>query len=399
MEDDFYRPSIFEMVAGQQLMTGLKPAFAFVFRAVARRVPPLHYLLVACDEEVIYGLFYLLERHFVKTYDASFAENFYGLKRERVLLVSSSSSAASSPEASPLRSVDRRNALLSLIVLPYVRARVDRYYQLLTRRATEDGFESPHFVRVHSGDGEHGDDWLGDARSEADAADASPAFLKVRRSFIRYYPYAYAGVELLLLFYQLRFTFGFSAFFDPWLKLASQSVRRLSFEDMQQQAKRSNNVGNNGGGGGGGGDAAQRALEAQWRRQQRGGLLSRAYQAVSGATAAVAEYAQVGLMGAVFLFKFLEWWHSPQNRLAPSAPLCVPPPPPPAPPAATTAVALPANKTHCPLCRRERSNPATTTTGYVFCYPCIFQYVTDRGRCPVTHHAQTDSDVRKVYTG
>ena len=51
-------------------------------------------------------------------------------------------------------------------------------------------------------------------------------------------------------------------------------------------------------------------------------------------------------------------------------------------------VALPEDSKCCPICKEEITNPTAAQTGYVFCYPCIFKWVSEggegEGRCPVT---------------
>jgi Zinc finger, C3HC4 type (RING finger) len=54
------------------------------------------------------------------------------------------------------------------------------------------------------------------------------------------------------------------------------------------------------------------------------------------------------------------------------------------------APALPTTKNNvdstCPLCTSEIINPtAILETGYVFCYKCIFAYISEKGSCPITH--------------
>ena len=37
------------------------------------------------------------------------------------------------------------------------------------------------------------------------------------------------------------------------------------------------------------------------------------------------------------------------------------------------------------------------TQGYVFCYPCIFNYVSDKKRCPITNSTVTPDQLRKIF--
>ena len=48
--------------------------------------------------------------------------------------------------------------------------------------------------------------------------------------------------------------------------------------------------------------------------------------------------------------------------------------------------------------RRKCSNPAqVATSGFVFCYPCVFAHVMDHGRCPVSGVPATLDHIRKLY--
>lgn len=56
--------------------------------------------------------------------------------------------------------------------------------------------------------------------------------------------------------------------------------------------------------------------------------------------------------------------------------------------------------THYCDCRQPCTNPAqVATSGFVFCYPCAFAYVTDHGCCPVTLIPASVDHVRKLYEG
>jgi len=62
-------------------------------------------------------------------------------------------------------------------------------------------------------------------------------------------------------------------------------------------------------------------------------------------------------------------------------------------------ISLPKDSKQCPLCLNPSTNPSSLPTGYVFCYPCIYKYVREYHRCPLTFVAMNESDVRKVYLG
>ncbi|KAH3687766.1 hypothetical protein WICPIJ_001250 [Wickerhamomyces pijperi] len=89
---------------------------------------------------------------------------------------------------------------------------------------------------------------------------------------------------------------------------------------------------------------------------------------------------------SIFLLKFLEWFNSSDfikkitsnSTNTPSIP-----PPPPANTPTTT------NK-ECPICDQEITTPTIIETGYVFCYVCIHDHLTEQAetsevlRCPIT---------------
>jgi peroxin-12 len=60
-------------------------------------------------------------------------------------------------------------------------------------------------------------------------------------------------------------------------------------------------------------------------------------------------------------------------------------------------ITLPADRNVCPICNRVRTNPALAPSGFVFCYPCIHNAITNTGLCPVTHRKCTVDQIRKIY--
>ncbi|KAL2942726.1 Peroxisome biogenesis protein 12 [Bienertia sinuspersici] len=51
-----------------------------------------------------------------------------------------------------------------------------------------------------------------------------------------------------------------------------------------------------------------------------------------------------------------------------------------------------------PLCSERRANPSViTVSGFVFCYGCIFKYVSQYKRCPVTLIAAEVDDIRRLF--
>lgn len=442
--EDAFRPSFFEMVAAERLVSGLKPALKHLCTILATRHPRLDGLRRYSDE-IFYSLLFALERHYLSEHDASFAEHFYGLRRiavntnlppavaremqqpeaystalfgmeavqaaaqqakqaaaaaaaagsaastaaaagsiaasaSPVLPASSSASsaAASHSFSRPLSLEDRQRALFFLVVMPMLKSRLDALFVRWRDGVDEEGFEEAPYVPAQRS-------WL---------------YNTVRRAFLAGYPWFHLCFEAGQLVQSLRFLFESSVYASPWLAVCGQVVRRMSMEDMQAE---------------GASAAAAAASAASLVPAVSSSALDRAWpqspvvrflrflRGVAGSLGRwVGAYAKYGVLLSIFAFKFLEWWYSPANAYyashsASGARKLPIPPPPRAAPRAEGGIEVPSDKTLCPLCREERTNPAATPTGYVFCYTCIHHHLQARHACPITLRPCEVQQLRKIY--
>ncbi|KAH9292531.1 hypothetical protein KI387_042279, partial [Taxus chinensis] len=105
------------------------------------------------------------------------------------------------------------------------------------------------------------------------------------------------------------------------------------------------------------------------------------------------DYAQNGLIAAVFFFKMMEWWYQSAEERLTSPTVYPPPPPPPQPKVAENGIPLPPDRTICPLCSHKRTNPTlVAVSGFVFCYPCIFNYVSKK------HDIEESVELRRMMS-
>uniref|UniRef100_A0A452YD16 Peroxin-12 n=1 Tax=Aegilops tauschii subsp. strangulata TaxID=200361 RepID=A0A452YD16_AEGTS len=110
------------------------------------------------------------------------------------------------------------------------------------------------------------------------------------------------------------------------------------------------------------------------------------------------DYAQTGLIAAVFFFKMMEWWYQSAEERMSAPTVYPPPPPPPLPKVAKDGLPLPTDRTLCPLCCQKRNNPSVlSVSGFVFCYSCIFKSVSQHKRCPVTLMPATVEQIRRLF--
>lgn len=69
------------------------------------------------------------------------------------------------------------------------------------------------------------------------------------------------------------------------------------------------------------------------------------------------------------------------------------------PPSAQGCLNPPRDHSLCVLCNERRRDPCACSSGYVFCYLCILQYVREHGRCPITAMPCKEEEIIKLYVG
>ncbi|KAG8716327.1 ubiquitin-protein ligase peroxin 12 [Ceratobasidium sp. 423] len=280
------RPSLLELVAQEQLRDTLQPAIKYILAVFAQQYPRYLIRLVNRFEEFYSLLMLIVERHYLKVHGASFAENFYGLKRRRTPAIETVRVNAALNEISPhekLQPRDINRSLFFLVGIPYLRAKAHQYYE------------------------------------------------------------------------------DFGGGIDPAL---TEGVPRSS---LHQQAM------------------SQKTAHKDTMRPAAFLPLIRYY--LFHSRQQLLDSLKLLLPISIFFLKFLEWWYSPSSPArALSAPRSGPAIPPPAKlsphPRGLGIDNLPYGS--CPLCHEQLQNATALPTGYAFCYRCIYNYVEEHGRCPVT---------------
>eukprot|EP00300_Choanocystis_sp_HF-7_P009002 c16215_g1_i3.p1 GENE.c16215_g1_i3~~c16215_g1_i3.p1 ORF type:complete len:137 (-),score=26.82 c16215_g1_i3:66-476(-) len=96
-------------------------------------------------------------------------------------------------------------------------------------------------------------------------------------------------------------------------------------------------------------------------------------------------------------FKFMEWWYGNDQIAQSFVDAVVPVPPPTPPPPVAGSYMIPKDHALCAICLNRRSNPTIVPSGYVFCYRCVYDYVTQHQRCPITFIPVSLEQLRRVY--
>lgn len=395
---DDLKPSLFELLSEQQLSALLPPSLRYLLAVATPRYP--RYLLPVLNSfDEVYALVMLLvERHFLRTYGGSFTENFYSMKRARVLRVKGGEipraqlgAADSVRAASRLASADVWRNLAVLVGLPWLKRKLDEGYDVHA---------------AHS-------NLLGPAYNNRERDGLPPgAGVKQRllfwyKWFLRnIYPSVNAAYYFSLLVFNMAYLFDSTKYHSPFLWIIGTRIRRLGSADH----------------------AAIAALSAPTpsrgpARPGEGGSLFTPRNLARSVTPRLLSSLRILLPTSIFALKFLEWWHAsdfarqlsrkaaenmdlpppvlpslppsstPTALAAPTSSHPSPPQPsssekeikptaaPPQPPIAASSllpiltVPRPLDSSLCPICTSPIVNPTASPTGFVYCYTCIHRWV------------------------
>ncbi|KAJ3279888.1 ubiquitin-protein ligase peroxin 12 [Borealophlyctis nickersoniae] len=285
---DPYRPSVFELVAQDKMRELLQPALRYVLTVYAQRYPRYLLRLVNRHEELYAVIMLLIEGHYLKEWNASFAENFYGLKRVPANQPSRRKVKGMSPSQA-------RWSLFFLVGLPYVKCKMDEAYE-----------------KVSGGPGGHIFGSLF-ANEEDQARPDEPLSAKLKRggkhAFRVAYPYLHALYQALVFLHQIGYIYGKTEYYSPWLRLSGLTLRRMSQKDFKAHADRQ--------------QAARQAQSAALQNLSSAGKLRYLLRI---ALSRGFDFLKYALPMSIFFFKFLEWWYSSEyHKQVGTQP--IPPPP------------------------------------------------------------------------
>jgi peroxin-12 len=376
------------MAAAQQLPSSLRAALTYSIGVLALRRPFLHRVLDYEDEFFAF-LMLVLETHSLRTTDASFSESLYGLRRRAInARVKTGNTRSDTPDRAPNSGLEKQQKVLSvvfLVVLPYFKSKLHSIYNKereATLQASLWGHGDERFNETNYFDDGDSNVLVSSSGSTAETTSTRTRLVvKLKKIIGVCYPLLHAGNEGLTFAYQLLYLLDATGFYSLGLHALGIHVCRATGQEMMDTSSRISKIRSR---------ERERLRGPPWLKTVQGALLSSAY--------AVLDYAQTGLIAAVFFFKMMEWWYqSAEERM--SAPTVYPPPPPPPPPkVAKEGIALPSDRTLCPLCTQKRANPSVVSvSGFVFCYTCIFKYISQYKRCPLTLIPANVDEIRRLF--
>lgn len=383
-EVDTLKPSLFELLAEQQLAALIPPTIRYLLAITTHRYP--RYLLrILNNYDEFYALVSLaVERYYLRAFGGSFTENFYALKRERVLAVHGGevrrtqlAVPAEIRERLKLSGADIWKNLVILVGIPYLKRKLDESYDI-------------HIAPSAS--------LLGPRYLDRDALPPNPSIKQRLMHYYKYflrlvYPSVNAAYYFSILAFSLSYLFDGTKYSSPFLWLASTRMRRMNDADYRAIDAAA--------------EAAQKAASAAGRPGQ--GLAGLFHPRTLYPR--LLSSLRLLLPTSIFALKFLEWWHqsdfSRQLSRKAAEGLELPPPivsgmdlaqRPVAekaekagsiantsvkrnPPISSISllpiftVPPPASSELCPICLHPISNAAACQTGYVYDYKCIFQWL------------------------
>ncbi|XP_074643302.1 peroxisome assembly protein 12-like isoform X2 [Tubulanus polymorphus] len=285
------KPSIFEVLAQENLTAALRPAIKHVLKVLADKNPARFLNLYRFADEIHLFINIILEHVYLKKFGASFAEEFYSLRRETKL-------TQSQTQPSVLPTNTRIKSLIFLAVFPYLKMKCNNLYERLL-------YETQNLNQQIGNKSLH---------------------KKLCLAYVSVYPYIHSLFEASMFICQLLYIFGKLDYHSLFLPLAGVRL-------VWQKPKMNNEM-----------------------------------DQVKHNETAVGD--KVHNIAAL--------------------------PIPPAPNKDEYLKDIP--NTNCPLCHRTRTNDtALTVSGYVFCYPCIYKYVSSHHRCPVTNYPATAKSLIRLY--
>ncbi|XP_047923959.1 peroxisome assembly protein 12 [Anser cygnoides] len=337
------RPSVFEAVAQESLTAALRPALRHLAKVLAESNPGRFGCLWRWFDEAYAVLELLLQQHYLATCSASFSENFYSLKR-----VPLGGRGQPALAAAGLPKKQHWQSLLLLVLVPYLKGKLER---LVASLREEDEYS------IHP---------------------PSSSWKRFYKAFLAAYPFVHMTWEGWFLIQQLCYILGKAQHHSPLLRLAGVRLVRLTAEDIQ---------------------SLERKVPVPASGQAHS-IKTRVQSAARRALGGIAFSLSSGLAVSVFFLQFLDWWYSSENQETIKSLTALPTPPPPVHlDHGEGSVLLPKLKTVCPLCRKIRVNAtALSTSGFVFCYRCVYSYVKAHQRCPVTGYATELQHLVKLYS-
>lgn len=372
-------PTLFELISARQLESLLSPSLRYILVHYATKYP--YYLLRIMHnfDELNLIIRSFIEWYFLKYWQGSFTENFYGLKRVRSTpLASNKYNSEKLTQFAPSVVEERRRisllqefvSLIEVTGTAYVSEKLNYWYEIWYPKYITNGLvpQQP------------------DSRKEIIACD-------LKKKFVEWFPLVQSLFRTGNFITVLLYLGGRSKSPSLLMTLFKINYARLSQHDYSKYESKLHS-----------GGEKQNLIHPPSSSAQ---IFSALKATIFRPSWKVIRYIfGTFFPAAIFTLKFLEWYNSTNfaqkiSKSSDSMLQNVLPP-------LTTLSKIQSREKkkptlyksgkNCPLCKNEISNPAIIETGYVFCYSCIYNYLSEShkiiGRRKKT--AQQDAEESEV---
>ncbi|CCE62426.1 hypothetical protein TPHA_0C02730 [Tetrapisispora phaffii CBS 4417] len=305
------------------------------------------------DEWFNLGLKGLIEWHHIDKYNSTFIDKFYGLQRfnaeNKVLLkshVKDNSIDKKWPLGLQLTKLQKRALFIEQIVFPYFRTKLDHYHDTLT-----------HLV-IQNEEG-------------TEMVPGLSKYMKVL--FRKFYPIIKRCFQIFNLLIKLKFLAGKTGSLSLIDYLFNIAYSRALFPLESKNRSLTQNIG--------------RHNRERLQRQNYYKFRSNFNENFTDTLSVLSYLGTKVFPTFLFTLRIYQWWtaeniSSKIERKLNNIDRAIPRPP-------LTESNLQQNRKSadkCPVCKDKIQNPCVIETGYVMCYPCALDYITQHeGRCPVTN--------------
>ena len=337
LEENFIKPTIFDILAQENLLDLFHSSFNHVFSWLGNYNQTIA-KLESYNNEIYLALHSSIEYLYLKTQNALFSEYFYGLKRSKNLNLK-------------LRIL----SLVSSIVLPYLKSKFDTLYETIER-------DSDLFPENNNNTGRK-------------------LIRTLKSFFLKMYPFFHLLWSLLFWCYRFMFIFNLSDYNSPLLHLVGL---RLTYNENENANKKNN-----------------------FLFDKISHFANRLFTSILFFIQFFNWYENIGDdeniindeqfnkndLNINYLNQFKKSSSSTEMQLI-------------KPPMLSKNVLdkLNCNGNNdfyllCPLCNSIRTNDcALSTSGLVFCYPCIFKFINKNRCCPITKTPSNLNNLVRIFS-
>lgn len=381
---DASKPTIFEVASASQLDSLLTPSLRFLLVHYTHKYPRLLIRVLNNFDELNTLLRGIIEFLYLKNWNATFIEKFYGIKRVSSKPITPKNPDSAALKFNEIKRLTKTQILLSLldtVIVPYISAKLKLYHEKLVPRYLLNSIQV-----------EHTDEEKLDEKNNAALHLRIINLLyqlktKLRDCFYKYYPATKLILNLISVLLNILYLSNKTDSISIIQLLSKVSYSRITQEDHQRIESK----------------LMQASTNSFKNQNVPPTLSSTLFSNISSVIQPIKKIAwsttDTVLPVSIFLLKFMEWYNSNNNSnnnnkknssasdfrkpivptILPLAHLSDP----------DINELVTTNDANCRLCNNPLHNPGIIETGYVFCFKCIYEHLRDQpketgGKCPVT---------------